>query len=109
MLSHHRVGKKRVPRTWFVNPWDWSRLSFPQPIRPRCGLLGWARFVSESIKRHGLTMDSQGRVAQRSYADTQSSSKLSATCLGICSDRSRPRIPSTVCLGQMALALASAR
>ena len=70
MLSHHRVGKRLVPRTWFVNPWDGRRLSFPQPIRPRSGLLGWARLVSESIKRHGLTMDSQGRVAQRSYADT---------------------------------------
>jgi hypothetical protein len=70
MLSHHRVGKQLRPRTWFVNPWNGKGLNFPQPIRPRCGTLGWTRLVKLMQERHGLTMDQQGRVAQRSYANT---------------------------------------
>ena len=69
-LSHHRVGKRLVPRTWFINPWNGDRLKFPQPIRPRCGALGWTRLIKAMQERHGLTMDSQGRIAQRSYAHT---------------------------------------
>jgi hypothetical protein len=69
-LSHHRVGKQLRPRTWFINPWNGRRLNFPQPIRPRSGPSGWAHLVREMQVRHGLTMDSRGRVAQRSYAAT---------------------------------------
>jgi hypothetical protein len=70
MLSHHRVGKQLVPRTWVINPWDGGRLSFPQPIRPRSGALGWARLIAATQKRYGLTMDTKGRIAQRSYTAT---------------------------------------
>ena len=70
MLSHHRVGTQLKPRTWFTNPWNGSHTTFPQPIRPRAGVHGWARLVGLSIKRHGLSMDAKGRVAQRSFANT---------------------------------------
>ena len=69
-LSHHRVGKELRPRTWFRNPWNGETLKFPQPIRARCGSLGWTRLVKAMQERHGLSMDKQGRVAQRSYANT---------------------------------------
>ena len=70
MLSHHRVGTRLVPRTWVINPWTNDRINYPQPIRPRSGALGWARLISATQKRFGLTMDSRGRTAQRSYAQT---------------------------------------
>ena len=70
MLSHHRVGKQLRPRPWVTNPWDGSRVNFPQPIRPRAGVLGWARLVKAAQERHGLSMDRQGKIAQRSYAKT---------------------------------------
>ena len=71
-LSHHRVGKQLRPRPWFTNPWNGKRLNFPQPIRPRYGVTGWTRLLKGMQERHGLTMDAQGRVAQRSYAHTVS-------------------------------------
>jgi hypothetical protein len=70
MLSHHRVGKQLKPRTWVVNPHDGTRLPFPQPIRPRNGAMGWTKLVAAAQARYGLTMDSKGRIAQRSYKDT---------------------------------------
>ena len=70
MLSHHRVGKRLVPRTWVINPWTGSRINYPQPIRPRNGARGWARLVSATQARFGLNMDKTGRVAQRSYSQT---------------------------------------
>ena len=70
MLSHHRVGKRLVPRTWIINPWTGDQINYPQPIRPRNGALGWARLIAATQKRFGLTMDSRGRTAQRSYAKT---------------------------------------
>ena len=70
MLSHHRVGKQLRPRTWIVNPWTGSQITFPQPIRPRSGALGWARLVAAAQLRYGLTMDKSGRIAQRSYMAT---------------------------------------
>ena len=70
MLSHNRVGKQLRPRVWFINPWDGRRLNFPQPIRPRSGALGWTRLVSAAQKCYGLSMDKQGKIAQRSFADT---------------------------------------
>ena len=70
MLSHHRVGKQLRPRTWKINPWTGARLFFPQPIRPRSGALGWARLVAVAQLRYGLTMDTSGRIAQRSIAAT---------------------------------------
>ena len=71
-LSHHRVGKQLRPRPWFTNPWTGTRLNFPQPIRPRNGSVGWTRLIKAMQERHGLTMDTQGRVAQRGYARTVS-------------------------------------
>ena len=70
MFSHHRVGKQLVPRPWVINPWTGRRVNYPQPIRPRCGALGWARLVKAAQTRFGLTMDACGRIAQRSYAAT---------------------------------------
>ena len=70
MLSHHRVGKQLRPRTWAINPWNGERVSYPMPIRPRCGVLGWTKLVSAAQQRYGLTMDKAGRIAQRSYAKT---------------------------------------
>ena len=32
-LSHHRVGKRLVPRPWAINPWTGKKLNFPQPIK----------------------------------------------------------------------------
>ena len=72
MFSHHRVGKQLRARTWLINPWDGSRVHFPEPIRPRCGALGWTHLVRAMQERHGLVMDTKGRVAQRSYARTVS-------------------------------------
>ena len=69
-LSHHRVGKLLRPRTWFINPWNNRRLNFPEPIRPRCGALGWTKLIKAMQERWGLVMDSTGRVAQRSFVDT---------------------------------------
>lgn len=69
-LSHHRVGKQLRPRIWFNNPWNGDKLTFPQPIRPRSGVLGWARLIAAAQVRFGLTMDAKGRVAQRSYSKT---------------------------------------
>ena len=70
MLSHHRVGKQLRPMTWAINPWNGSRISYPQPIRPRSGVLGWAKLVSASQKRYGLSMDKAGKIAQRSFLST---------------------------------------
>ena len=70
MLSHHRVGKQLRPRTWAINPWNSERVSYPMPIRPRCGVLGWTKLVSAAQQRYGLTMDKAGRIAQRSHAKT---------------------------------------
>ena len=73
LLSHHRVGKQLRGRTWLINPWNGRRLLFPQPIRPRCGVLGWTRLVGAMQARLGLRMDKRGRVAQRSFASTVAS------------------------------------
>ena len=70
MLSHHRVGKQLKPRPWVINPHNGSRVPYPQPIRARCGALGWTRLVAAAQARYGLTMDSQGKMAQRSFAAT---------------------------------------
>ena len=70
MLSHHRVGKELRPRPWVINPHDDSRVYFPQPIRPRCGALGWTKLIKAAQARYGLTMSKEGRVAQRSFAAT---------------------------------------
>eukprot|EP00966_Prymnesium_polylepis_P078777 1825854-Prymnesium_polylepis.1 len=47
-------------------------MHFPEPIRPRCGALGWMHLVRAMQERHGLVMDTKGRVAQRSYGRTVS-------------------------------------
>ena len=70
MFSHHRVGKQLVPRPWVINPHSGARVNFPQPIRARCGVMGWAKLVSAAQTRYGLSMDKQGKVAQRGYAKT---------------------------------------
>ena len=67
MLSHHRVGKQLRPMTWAINPWNGSRISYPQPIRPRSGVLGWAKLVSASQKRYGLSMDKAGKIAHSTH------------------------------------------
>ena len=70
MFSHHRVGKQLRPRPWVINPHSGHRVNFPQPIRPRSGMLGWTRLVAAAQTRFGLTMDKEGKIAQRSYAKT---------------------------------------
>ena len=62
-FTHHRVGKRLVPRPWVVNPWTGARLNFPQPIAPRTA---WQPLVKTCIHDHGLHMDPSGTVAQRS-------------------------------------------
>ena len=64
-LSHHRVGKRLVPRTWFINPWTGAKMNFPQPIKARTQ---WTPLVKAFITEHGLHMDSTGTIAQRSFA-----------------------------------------
>ena len=70
LLSHHRVGTQLRPRPWVINPWTNARVSFPQPIVPRCGPAGWTHLVKRMQDEHGLRMDATGRVAQRSFAAT---------------------------------------
>ena len=70
IFSHHRVGKQLKPIPWVINPWNGNHISFPQPIRPGSGALGWAQLVSAAQKRYGLSMDKSGRIAQRSYLTT---------------------------------------
>ena len=108
-LSHHRVGKQLRPRTWFQNPWTGTRFSFPQPIWPRCGALGWTRLVKAMQERHGLRMDSQGKVAQRSFAATVALQFTHATKLEDCSDRRQTATPSSACSGRTAPASENAR
>ena len=62
-LSHHRVGKRLVPRPWVVNPWSGTKLNYPQPIKARSQ---WTPLVNTFITEHGLRMDSAGTIAQRS-------------------------------------------
>ena len=62
-LSHHRVGKRLVPRTWAINPWTGAKENFPQPIVARSA---WTPLIKVCIADHGLRMDSTGRIAQRS-------------------------------------------
>ena len=69
-LSHHRVGKQLRPRPWVINPWTNARVSFPQPIVPRCGPAGWTHLIKRMQDEHGLRMDATGRVAQRSFTNT---------------------------------------
>ena len=69
-FSHHRVGKRLVPRPWVINPWSNRRINFPQPVAPRCGVYGWHRLVKLSQEKWGLRMDATGRVAQRSLRAT---------------------------------------
>ena len=66
MFSHHRVGKQLRPRPGVINPHSGHRVNFPQPIRPRSGMLGWTRLVGAAQTRFGLTMDKDGKIAQRS-------------------------------------------
>jgi hypothetical protein len=64
-FSHHRVGKRLVPRPWVVNPWTGAKHNFPQPIAPRTH---WTPLVKTFITDHGLSIDASGTMAQRSFA-----------------------------------------
>ena len=75
-FSHHRVGKRLVPRPWVVNPWTGARLNFPQPIAPR---VAWQPLVKMFISDHGLRMDPSGTVAQRTISHVWSPSRFSET------------------------------
>ena len=69
-FSHYRVGKQLHPRPWAINPWTGARLTFPQPVAPRNGVNGWYKLVKLSVAKWGLSMDKEGRIAQRSFTAT---------------------------------------
>ena len=50
-ISHHRVGKRLVPRRWVVNPWTGSAADFPQPILLHTV---WTPLVKAFITDHGF-------------------------------------------------------
>ena len=66
MLSHHRVGKRLVPRTWVINPWTGSRINLPPadpPAQWRSGL-GETRVCHAGALRSDHGQDRQGRATQ---------------------------------------------